>query len=136
MENNHPRVGVGSIIVKGHSILLGYRLGKHSSNNWCPPGGHLEMMETPEDATIRETLEESGLVIKDPHLKAVTNNLFPETGKHYVTLIYVSEYIEGEPQVTEPDKCKEWKWFDWDELPTPLFPSLATAISQGFDPFS
>lgn len=38
---------------------------KHSDfNRWVQPGGHMEEDETPEEAAIRETYEETGIRIK------------------------------------------------------------------------
>ena len=33
-------------------------------NKWLPPGGHVELNETPPQCAIREALEETGLVIE------------------------------------------------------------------------
>src|SRR6185369_5166207 len=38
--------------------------------------------------------------------------------------------FEGEPELCEPDKCEGWDWFDWNELPQPLFTSVATLVRQ------
>ena len=31
------------------------------------------------------------------------------------------EEFEGDPKVMEPDEITEWKWFDLDNLPSPIF---------------
>ena len=45
---------------------------------WLAPGGKVETNEAPYETAIRETLEETGLHIKDPELKAVLS--FPDNG--------------------------------------------------------
>ncbi|MDD5148382.1 MAG: NUDIX domain-containing protein [Candidatus ainarchaeum sp.] len=42
---------------------------------WLPPGGHVEEEETPEEALVREVLEETGFEIE------VTGDCFKETEK-------------------------------------------------------
>lgn len=43
---------------------------------WNGLGGKMELHETPEECVIREVREESGLVIRDPHLRGILT--FPE----------------------------------------------------------
>jgi len=38
-------------------------------NVWLPPGGHIEENELPDDAVIREVLEETGINVKIKSLK-------------------------------------------------------------------
>ena len=33
----------------------------------------------------------------------------------------------------EPDKCDVWGWFDWDELPSPLFISTENFYKSGYN---
>lgn len=70
---------------------------------------------------MREVAEESGLVISQPTFLAITNDLFAEKGKHYVTLWMTSEWQSGEPTIIEPEKCTAQGWFDFQTLPAPLF---------------
>jgi 8-oxo-dGTP diphosphatase len=63
-----------------------------------------------------------------------TNDMFPEAGRHYVTLFVVARSSPGEPRVCEPAKCACWQWFRWSELPQPLFPPLASLHQSGFVP--
>lgn len=63
----HPPVAPGAVlrhfavavfVVHERRVLLHYhrKLGK-----WLPPGGHIEANELPDDAAVREVLEETGI---------------------------------------------------------------------------
>jgi len=130
-----PRVGVGVMIVRGDKILLGKRRNAHGTGTWCTPGGHLEFMETIEDCARRETIEETGVIIKNIKKPNFTEDFFEED-KHYITMLVDAEWSSEEPKLLEPDKCAEWCWFTWDNLPTPLFLPLQNQIKQGYNPFS
>lgn len=102
---------------------------------WCFPGGRLEFDESPEDCARREVLEETGLSIKNLRFGPYTNDIFEKEGKHYVTLFVVADYDSGELELMEPDKCEKWEWFDWKELPSPLFLPEQNLLKMNYDPF-
>ena len=54
----HPRVGVGALIVRNNQILLAKRRGSHGAGTFGSVGGHLEFGETPEVALKREAMEQ------------------------------------------------------------------------------
>jgi 8-oxo-dGTP diphosphatase len=116
-----PKVGIGVFVVKDGKFLMGKRLGAHGAGTWTIPGGHLEYNETFEQTTERETLEETGVKIANVTFAAVTNDIFNDENKHYVTVWMMSDWAEGEPKIMEPDKFVEQRWVDIDELPEPLF---------------
>ncbi len=119
---DYPRVGVGTYIFNDKGLLLlGKRKNAHGQGSWCPPGGALEWGETPEECAIRETMEEANISIKNLRPPAVTNDIFPETNQHYLSLHILAEFDSGEVCVNEPDKCAGWEWFNLNHLPTPLF---------------
>ena len=64
-----------------------------------------------------------------------TNDIFFKENKHYVTLLVVSDYDSGEVQIMEPEKCDGWDWFDWDNLPKPLFIPIENLLEENFNPF-
>jgi len=115
------RVGVWVFIMKDGKFLMGKRHNAHGDGTWSIPGGHLEFGETPEETAIRETLEETGLHIKNVRFGAVTNDRFEEDGKHYLTVWIVSDWESGQEHITEPDKYDMMGWYDFDNLPSPLF---------------
>ena len=128
-----PAVGVAVIVIENGKVLLGRRLGAHGSGSWACPGGHLEYGESFEDCAKREVFEETGLSIKDVRYAAVTNDVFKEEKKHYVTLFVVAKYDSGTLQIKEPEKCEKWDWFELPKFPEPLFLSLNNLLKQGFD---
>jgi len=128
--NKVVRVGVATIIVREGSILLGERIGSHGAHTWATPGGHLEVGESIKDCAKRETFEETGLIVDSIKNLGFTNDVFEKDSKHYVTLFVLAYCRDGEPQLTEPDKCKEWKWFKLDDLPSPLFLPLTNFLNE------
>ncbi len=50
--------GVGVLVVRDGKILVGLR---RTEGTFCGPGGHIEEGETPEEAAVREALEEFGI---------------------------------------------------------------------------
>lgn len=126
------RIGVGVLILRNGKVLFGKRKGNHGGNTYAPPGGHLELGETPEQTAARETLEETGLKLKNIKRGPYTNDIH-SSEKHYITLFFIAE-ADGEPQLMEPHKCESWDWHDWDKLPLPLFLSIENLKKTGFNP--
>lgn len=125
-----PRVGVGVILIKNETILLGKRKNSHGAATWAPPGGHLEFGESWQDCAKREVLEETGIQISNILFYAVTNDIFIQENKHYLTLFMITETFTDEPKIMEPEKCEFWSWFSINELPENLFLPLKNLIVQ------
>jgi 8-oxo-dGTP diphosphatase len=114
-------VGVAVIVTRGNQVLLLKRLNVHGAGSWSTPGGHLDFGETPEECAIREAREETGLEIANIAFKAITNDVFETENKHYISIWMEAEYQSGEAVVAAPYESSEIGWFDWDNLPQPLF---------------
>jgi 8-oxo-dGTP diphosphatase len=139
MQNNSIRVGVGVIIKDGNKILLGKRAidelaegFKPQENNlretWAMPGGKLEVGETLVECAKREIKEEVGIVLNDLKIVSISDD-FEKTG-NFLVVAFVSENFEGVPQTMEPNKIKEWQWFQLDQLPSPLFGPSEVSIKK------
>jgi 8-oxo-dGTP diphosphatase len=89
----------------------------------------MELLESFKDTALREIAEEVGpdLKIKDLEVCSVIN-LTEYAPKHYLDIGMVAEWVDGEPQVMEPDKCSEWVWFDVWNLPDNLFVTVRRII--------
>jgi len=134
LMENKPKVGVGVIVIKDGKILLGKRKNAHGEGAWSFPGGHLEFNETWENCASRETMEETGVAIKNIRFGTATNDIFQTEEKHYITIFMLADYNSGEVKVMEPEKCEKWEWFLWSQLPQPLFVAIQNLLKKGFDP--
>jgi 8-oxo-dGTP diphosphatase len=124
-----PKVGIGVAVVREGKFLLGKRRGAHGEGSWAFPGGHLEYGETPEACAMRELEEETGLKARSLKVSSWTNDIF-ENGQQYITIFFLVEQFEGEPQRLEPDKCEGWSWFTRSDFPSPLFPSVRSFMEK------
>ncbi|CAK8537512.1 unnamed protein product [Lathyrus sativus] len=137
-----PRVAVVIFILKNRSILLGRRRSTVGDATFALPGGHLEFGENFEECAAREVKEETGLELGQNNIEylTVTNNVFLDQPKkcHYVTVFMRVVLDAEEKQVVqnmEPEKCYGWDWYEWENLPNPLFWPLEKMLKGGFDPF-
>ena len=126
---NGPRVGVGIVVRKERELLLVRRSGTHGSGTWSTPGGHLDFGEEPAGCAAREAEEETGVTVGHPRLIAVTNDVFAEERRHYVTLWFEAEHQAGEASPLAGYELDAVGWFPEDELPEPLFPPLLKLLN-------
>ena len=123
------RVGVGVLLVRRGSceVVVGLRRGSSGAGTWALPGGHLEAGETWERCGAREVAEETGVLL---HPSALT---FVWASEGYDTLVLRAEvHQNAHARLLEPDKCTEWRWVQWSELPQPLFHPLARLLASGY----
>jgi 8-oxo-dGTP diphosphatase len=119
--NSDVRVGIGVFVFRDGRFLMARRHGAHGAGTWSVPGGHLEFGESFEDTAVREVAEETGVQITNVRFGAVTNDIFADEDRHYVTVWMLSDHMSGEPSILEPDKCLSLGWYDFEALPSPLF---------------
>ncbi|KAJ4266102.1 hypothetical protein NW762_004080 [Fusarium torreyae] len=118
-EAPNPRVGVAALIYgRDGKFLTGRRIGSHGAGTLQLPGGHLDYGESFLECAARETLEETGLKVRPIKVVAVTNDVFEEVHKHYITIFVRCEMEDenAEPQIIEPNKCEGWYWKKWEDL--------------------
>ena len=48
--------------------------------------------------------------------------------------VAVNVQAGAEPLVTEPDKCHEWRWVPFSDIPQPWFSPLRCLLESGFEP--
>lgn len=125
----HPRIGVGIVITRDDQVLLIRRDSVHGSGTWSTPGGHLDHGETPEECAVREAMEETGVEVGGVRFLAITNDLFDEEAKHYVTIWMEGEYRSGEATLGAAHEMSDVRWFPWGRLPDPLFLPLKNLLN-------
>ena len=113
-----PVVGVGAVIIKEGKIALIKRGNEPSRGKWTIPGGLVELGESPEQAVIRETKEETGLDVDNPNLMDVVSNVsLDEKGKikyHYVIIDYLVHVKAGTAQAASD--AVELRWLPFNEV--------------------
>jgi 8-oxo-dGTP diphosphatase len=131
-ESLKPKVGVGILILREGKTLLGKRKNVHAAGQWGSVGGHVEHLESLESAALREMKEEAGIEVENLRFLCVVN--YKNDPKHYIDIGFVADWKSGEPEIREPDKLEEWRWFDLNDMPEPLFdmlPSYLEAYKTG-----
>ncbi len=119
---NKKSVGVGVcvLIEKDGRVALIKRKGAHGAGTWATPGGHIDFGETIVGAAGREVDEEVGLKIAGLLIMGLTEDFFESEDRHYLTIWFQAKWISGEL----PESGEEFSqsgWFDFRDLPEPLF---------------
>jgi len=100
------------------------------------PGGKQEKDETPLDATIRETFEETGIKVKEAVLRIIATHYHEYKSKVYIVNIFKSSNFEGS-LVESKEGTPEWMPVDEVIKNPKLYPDLKRHIvKMAPDPFS
>lgn len=126
-------------VAEGHLLVVRLRDPVTFEVAWYPPGGGVEPGETPEAAAERETLEETGLVVRiEPDVKQVDTYPFRWAGVDYdVTTHYFAAILESAFQVTlsrviDADYNLGAAWLPVAEAldAMAVHPAIAASVSQ------
>jgi 8-oxo-dGTP diphosphatase len=112
---------VGIILKQDNQVLLVKRCNTDwASERWNFPGGLLEDGETLLQAAIRETREETGVII-DPADFTLVHVLHVQAGgsntRTIIGFYFMAEKWRDTPINNEPDKHSDIGWFDVHNLP-------------------
>jgi len=105
-------IAVAALVRDGQGLLVH----RHPSREWYPDcwdlvGGHVEIGESPQEAVIRECIEELGVRVHDPMpIPMAFNDLTLDVHAFLVT------HWAGEPGNTAPDEHDDLRWFSPTEL--------------------
>ena len=116
-----------TFVVRDASTLL---LWHKKMQAWLPPGGHINPDELPEDAALREVLEETNLKVElcgeqeqwGPvrvlHTPVCILLEDIEPGHQHIDLIYFAR-ADGSQAQFNPRESTAMRWFDYDDLGGP-----------------
>lgn len=116
------RPGIAAaVVVNNGKVLLVRRRVKEGKLSWQFPAGEVEPGEGLEDAAVRETSEEVGLVVRAVQL--LGERIHPQTGR---AMSYTAcEVMSGEAHVRDDEELDAVAWCtraDLDELvPFPFY---------------
>jgi len=108
---NYPEPIVGALILSGDGEVLLIRQAKWS-DQYCIPGGHIELGETIEQALLREVKEETGLDADVIKLLGVQDHIYSGSfhkKKHFIFLDYLCG-AESKEVVLDNREAQEYLW--------------------------
>jgi 8-oxo-dGTP pyrophosphatase MutT (NUDIX family) len=132
MANGH--VTASAFVVSSRGVILHrHRL----LRRWIQPGGHVDAIESPESAALRETLEETGLVAHhfDP-VELFHVDVHPGPKGHRGPLDHMHYDLRFAVQAPPldptppPNESPDVAWFDFADAQTRCEPALAPAIAK------
>ena len=108
----HVQIGANTIVERDGEVLLVKLNYGPREGRWSLPGGLVEPEETPEQAAIRETEEETGLVVGLEGLFATYR--FPPAP--ILIVIYRAKIVSGTLRIA-PEELSDATFFPRDGLP-------------------
>jgi len=118
-------------LIRNQQVLLLRRFNTgYEDGNYSVPAGHLDGDETATAAMIRETKEETSLVIKPVDLKLIHVMHRKKLTEERVDLFFTIPTWQGKLKITEPHKCDYLSWFPVKKLPPNMVPYIRFAIRQ------
>lgn len=122
-------VCVGAVVLRDRKVLfVRQTYGERLKGSWTLPWGLVRFKdpigrpETPEDAAIRETLEEGGVVAEIEGLLGVQYRPSPKTGEPRLYLLFSCRHVSGEPKPDnrETDKAAYFSLEGLEDLGEPI----------------
>jgi len=130
----HVQIGANAIVERGASVLLVKLSYGPREGAWALPGGLVESDETPEEAAVRETREETGLDIELDGLVASYMRPAAERSAGWAPIVILTyrAHISGGELRIAPEEVSEAAFFPRDELP-PLSELAWPSTIHGID---
>jgi ADP-ribose pyrophosphatase YjhB (NUDIX family) len=95
-------VSITGIVVRDDGLILAIK--RADDGRWVPPGGVLELGESPQDGVVREVYEETGMKVRPIRLTGVYKNM--KLG--VVSLAFKCEVVGGELNTSSESTRVEW----------------------------
>ena len=92
------------------------RAGPPHEGKWTLPGGHLEFGESLENAAVRETSEETGLLIRVTKLVGFKNVVIRERGRRYHVVLFCYEGVVSGGRMKKGREVRDAAWMNPKEM--------------------
>lgn len=114
MTETTTKPGISAAIIASEGrVLMVRRRVKEGELSWQFPAGGIEDGETPEQAAVRETLEETGLKVEADRL--IGQRVHPKTQRE---MSYTAcRVVGGEAHVADADELDAVAWVTLEEIP-------------------
>ncbi len=115
MSNGYKN-GANIIIVDprhGHILAVQHNYGEQK---WALPGGGVEENERTEDGVIRETFEETGMLISEISLVARFQQRKPGGEDAGEVFLYETDMFSGNLETSHPEEIKDVKFINPHEI--------------------
>lgn len=110
-ESDKPAIAAAVIVQDGLLLLVRRRVAE-GSLSWQFPAGQIEPGESPEDAAVRETFEETGLVVAAR--RQLGDRVHPSTKRQ---MFYVeADAIAGTAYVADTEELDAVAWVKSSEI--------------------
>ncbi len=80
------------------------------------PGGHIEADESPEEAVVREVLEETGCTVECRDMIGVYLWIHPQTRQQFLRIVYAAKYIDCDDSLKLDDGILSRRWMTLEDL--------------------
>ena len=101
-------------------VLLMKRHKEPNLGLWVAPGGKIETHESPYECAARELVEETGLVVREMHLRGIVSTVAPAIAQSHIHFLYAVTDFTGELATEHREGALRW-WpvTKTEQLPMP-----------------
>ncbi|MGW4647210.1 NUDIX hydrolase [Kitasatospora sp. NPDC004289] len=130
MTEQTDKPGIAAaIVVQDGRVLMVQRRVKEGELSWQFPAGEVEAGEMAEEAAVRETAEEVGLIVKATRL--LGERVHPKTGRH---MSYTAcEIVSGTAAVVDTEELAELAWITHEQIAEYVPYGLFEPVQQYLD---
>ena len=111
----NPAAGASAYIIKDGKVLFGVRSSNPGRGKLDVPGGFIEVYETAEQATIRETKEEFGIDITLDRCFGTYTSIY--NGRPALNIVFIASMIDQTIVPLDDMSGGDPIWYDIEHLP-------------------
>ncbi len=132
-----PIVSVGAIVINNKNCALIVKRGTEPGKGmWSVPGGKVEFGETLRQAVVRETHEETGMIVEPVDVLQVSDAIYRDNdGRiqfHYIFVDFRCHALKGELQAATD--ATDVRWINENELGSvPMTPTAQQVLRKAFE---